>query len=254
MSGVLSRWMVLGLMLAGAAACQRKPAGDDTYFPLAAGRTWTYTMARDGMEEGEQPIELKVESLGPEEVSGVRVTREKIEMGGDSHFLFVGVDERGVFRFATQSPGETAPSLDAERDYFLTAPLTVGTSWKGKGAPTFVEVVDVPVEIESKVVAVDETVRTPAGEITGCIKVEVAGTARVSGDEEDGEAEEAAAAPGETEEEEDFDLVSGTFTLAETTWYCKDVGVVKSVIRETFESPIDDQSIVVTTELKSFTR
>ena len=70
MSGVLIRWIVLGLMLAGAAACQRKPAGDDTYFPLAAGRTWTYTMARDGMEEGEQPIELKVESLGPEEVSG----------------------------------------------------------------------------------------------------------------------------------------------------------------------------------------
>lgn len=251
MSGVLIRWIVLGLMLAGAGACQRKPAGDDTYFPLAAGRTWTYTMARDGMEEGEQPIELKVESLGPEEVSGVRVTREKIEMGGDSHFLFVGVDERGVFRFATQSPGEAAPSLDAERDYFLTAPLTVGTSWKGKGAPTFVEVVDVPVEIESKVVAVGETVRTAAGEITDCIKIEVAGTAQISGEEED---EEDATAAGETEEEEDFDLVRGTFKLAETTWYCKDVGVVKSVIRETFESPIDDQSIAVTTELKSFTR
>jgi hypothetical protein len=249
---VLIRWIVLGLVLAGAGACQRKPAGDDSYFPLAAGRTWIYAMTRDGMEEGEEPVVLKVESLGPEEVSGVRVTREKIEMGGDEHFLFVGIDERGVFRYATQSPGEGAPSLDAERDYFLSTPLTVSRSWQGKGAPTFIDVVDTPVEIESTVVSTSDTVRTPAGEFTDCVKIKVTGKAEVRDEEEDEDEEAADAADGEQAEE--LDPVSGTFTLEEQTWYAKDVGVVKSVIVETFASAIDDQRIEVTTELQSFTR
>ncbi len=249
MSGVVVRWIVLGLALGASVACQRKPA-DDAYFPLAKGRTWTYALSRADAEPGEQPITLKVESLGPEEVAGVTVTREKIDLGEDSHFLFVGTDERGVFRYATQSPGESEPSLDAERDYFLSAPLNVGRAWKGKGAPTFVDVVDVPVEIESKVVATDATVRTPAGEFKDCVEVHVTGKAQVKGDDE----EEEPFDPDADDEEAELDLVSGTFTLDERTWYAKDVGVVKSVIVETFTSQIDDQRTEVTTELQAFTR
>lgn len=250
MSGVVIRWIVLGLALGASVACQKKPAGEDAYFPLAKGRTWTYALTRADAEPQERPLVLKVESLGPEEVAGVVVTREKIDLGEDSHFLFVGADERGVFRHATQSPGESEPSLDAERDYFLSAPLNVGRSWKGKGAPTFVDVVDVPVEIESKVVATDATVRTPAGTFEDCVEIHVTGKAEVKSDFEDELADGADA----DDEEAGIDPSTGTFTLDERTWYAKDVGVVKSVLVETFTSQVDEQRTEVTTELQAFTR
>ena len=55
---------------------------------------------------------------------------------------------------------------------------------------------------------------------------------------------------------ETFDPVSGTFSLDEETWYAKDVGVVKSVVTETFKLKDggDEDRARVTTELQAFTR
>ena len=244
----LARSISLVVVLASVVACTRKPTADDAYFPLDQGRTWTYTVSRDTAEEGEQPLPLKVAVVGPEEVEGVRVTREKIDLGNDSHFLFVGVDEHGIYRHATQSPGDAAPSVEPERDYFLRQPLEVGKKWKSKAAPTFIDVVEVPVEIESAVVSTGDTVRTPAGEFKDCVKIKVTGTAEVRDAEADAEA--AAAEEGEVH----VDFTSGTYTVDEETWYARDVGVVKSVMTETFTSALDDQRMTVTTELQAFTR
>jgi hypothetical protein len=237
----------VAVALAAALACTRKPA-DDAYFPLGAGRTWSYTITPDG--EGIEPLKLTVSVVGPEEVGGTKVTRERIEMDGREHFLFVGTDERGIFRHATQSPGESAPSLDAGRDYFLEQPLEVGRSWKGKSAPTFLEVADVEVPIESTVVSTTDTVRTPAGEFKDCVKVHVTGTAEVRNEFLDDDAD------GDDKDDPTFDPVSGTFTLDEETWYAKDVGVVKSVVAETFKlkQDGDEDRARVTTELQAFTR
>jgi hypothetical protein len=247
-TGSLVRWCSLGLVVVTALACTRKPPADDAFFPLDPGRTWTYSVSRDTGEEGEAPLTLSVAVVGPEEVQGQRVTREKIDLGSDSHFLFVGVDEHGIYRHATQSPGEEAPSVEPERDYFLRQPLEVGKKWQGKAAPTFIDVVDVPVEIESTVVSTTDTVKTPAGEFANCVKIKVTGTAQVRDEEADAEAADA------EEDEIEVDFVSGTFTVDEETWYAKDVGVVKSVMTETFTSAIDDQRMQVTTELQKFTR
>lgn len=240
--------IVVAVALAAALACTRKPA-DDAYFPLGAGRTWSYTITPDG--QGIEPMKLTVAVVGPEEVGGTKVTRERIEMDGREHFLFVGADERGIFRHATQSPGEPAPSLDAERDYFLEQPLEVGRSWKSTSAPTFLDVADVEVPIESTVISTTDTVRTPAGEFRDCVKVHVTGTAEVRNellDDDD--------ADGDDKDEATFDPVSGTFTLDEETWYAKDVGVVKSVVTETFKlkQDGDEDRARVTTELQAFTR
>jgi len=250
-SGVVVRWVLAGALLLGAAACERKPV-ESPYFPLEVGRTWRYTLKPDPMGEDEEPVELTVASLGPEQVSGQRVTRQKIDLAGEAHFLFIGVDENGVFRFATQSPGEAAPWVDIERDYFLSNPLTVGNSWKGKGAPSFLGVPDVAVPIESTVESTTDTVKTPAGEFANCLKINVTGSMEITDDDE--EEEEPAHNVAVTEDEEDFDLVSGKFSLREQTWYAPGVGVVKSVIEESFDSEFDEQRVRVITELQSFTR
>ena len=260
---VVVRWMLAGSLLLGAAACERKPV-ENAYFPLEAGRTWSYTLTPESLADDEQTLALSVTSIGPEEVQGQRVTRQKIDLNGDTHFLFVGVDDKGVFRFATQSPGEAAPSVDAERDYFLAKPLTVGNTWKGTGAPTFLDVAEAPVPIQSTVESTTETVRVAAGEFTNCVKINVTGSVAISSDEDDPDPAATAQqgqeddgrddADAEGEEDENYDLDKGTFSLHEQTWYAAGVGVVKSVITESFESEFGEQKARVTTELQSFTR
>ena len=244
-SGVV-KGITVAVALAAALACTRKQP-DDAWFPLGKGRTWTYTLTPEG--EGMEPMKLTVAVVGPEDVGGTKVTRERIEIDGREHFLFVGVDDRGIFRHATQSPEEAAPSLDRDRDYFLEFPLEAGRSWKGEAAPTFLDVADTVVPIESTVVGTTDTVRTPAGEFKDCVKVHVTGRAEIRNDFLDGD--DADEKDGET-----FDPVSGTFSLDEETWYAKDVGVVKSVVTEKFKlkSGGDEDRARVTTELQAFTR
>lgn len=242
----VARGITIAFALATAFACTRKPA-DDAWFPLGTGRTWSYTIAPDGA--GMDPMKLTVAIVGPEAVGGTTVTRERIEVDGREHFLFVGVDEKGIYRHATQSPGEPQPSLDGERDYFLVLPLEVGRSWKGEAAPTFLDVADMTVPIESTVVSTSDTVRTPAGEFEDCVKVHVTGTAEVRNEFLDDDEEEA-------DGDGDWDPVSGTFTLDEETWYAKDVGLVKSIVTETFKLKQggEEDRARVTTELQAFTR
>lgn len=239
--------ITVAVALAAVLACTRKPP-DDAYFPLGTGRTWSYVLTPDG--EGMEPMKLTVAVVGPEDVGGTKVTRERIEMNGRENFLFVGTDERGIFRHATQSPDESAPSLDRDRDYFLEHPLELGRSWKGDAAPTFLDVADTVVPIESTVVSTTDTVRTPAGEFMDCVKVHVTGSAEIRNDLLDDDADD------DDKDDATFDPVSGTFTLDEETWYAKDVGVVKSVVTETFKLKKggDEDRARVTTELQAFTR
>jgi hypothetical protein len=242
---------MVAVTLAALLACTRK-AADDAYFPLATGRSWTYTLTAE--DSGETPITLQATIEGPVEVGGVKVTRERIEVQGRKHFLFIGVDEHGIYRHATQSDQDPTPSLAGERDYFLVMPLELGKSWKGVAGPSFLEVGDTDVPIESTVESTTETIRTPAGEFKDCVRVHVTGSVEIRNEfleDDDDPAEKG----HDADNDEDWDPVGGTFTLDEQTWYAKDVGVVKSIVTETFKGKSDnDDRARVTTELQAFTR
>lgn len=245
-AGVVKGVMV-AVALAAALACTRKVA-DDAYFPLGTGRSWTYTLTPE--DSSETPIELTATIEGPVEVGGAKVTRERIEVGGRKHFLFIGADEKGIYRHATQSDEDPTPSLEGERDYFLVLPLEVGKSWKGVAGPSFLDVGDTDVPIESTVESTTETVRTPAGEFKDCVKVRVTGSVEIRNEFLDDDEADAA-----DDGDEDWDPIGGTFSIDEETWYAKDVGVVKSIVTETFKGKSDnDERARVTTELKAFTR
>jgi hypothetical protein len=249
-TGLVQR-ITIAVALASVLACSRKPA-DDAYFPLGTGRSWTYTMTSDA---GGEPMKLTATIVGKESVAGTQVTRERIEVDGRQHFLFIGIDEGGVYRHATQSADDPAPTVEGERDYFLTVPLEVGRSWKGQAAPTFLEVADTPVPIVSTVESTSETIRTPAGEFKDCVKVHVTGSAEVRNEFLEDDNADADAAKDDKDKDEDWDPVGGTFTVDEQTWYAKDVGLVKSIVTETFKGKSDnDDRAQVTTELQAFTR
>src|SRR3954468_24079872 len=136
--GALVGRLSVGLLLVALVGCTRKP-GDAAYFPLDRGRTWTYSVTPEAADETDEPLTMTVTSLGPEDVAGAHVVKEKIDLASDSHYLFAGADQKGVFRHATQAPGEKQPTVEPQPDYFVVFPLAVGRTWQSKGAPTFLD-------------------------------------------------------------------------------------------------------------------
>src|SRR4051794_4235210 len=75
-------------------ACQR-PRTSTAYFPLQAGSRSPYGLvieATEEMDQPDEPLEMTVESLGPEDLAGARVTRQQIDRDGATYVLFMGVD------------------------------------------------------------------------------------------------------------------------------------------------------------------
>jgi len=216
--------VLLAVALGALAACERK-AAETPFFPLDRGRTWTYVVTTDP-GDGSEPLVLKVESLGAEDLGGRRVTREKIDLAGETHFRFTASDERGVYRYATQSAGEAAPILDSVRDDLLVLPPARAATWKGETGFSFLDGPD-KVAIESVLDSTNDVVDVPAGRFADCIRVDTRGSAR--GDDD------------------------ATYALTEQVWYASGVGLVKSVAAETVSGPVP-QRIRVTTELVAYTR
>ncbi|HEY8516091.1 MAG TPA: hypothetical protein VIS07_11305 [Candidatus Binatia bacterium] len=208
------------VLLVGASACQRTV--EHPLFPLEAGRKWIYLITTEP-NDGEEPIALQVTTVGPETLEGQRVVRQQIELGDETHFRFMAVDERGVYRYATQSAGEASPTLELGRDDLIVLDPQKGSSWRGEAAFSFLDGPD-RVPIESVVELTNDTVDVPAGRFPGCVKVRVSGQARV----------------GER-----------TLTLTEQVWYAKGVGMVKSIVEESESGP-EPRSVRVTTELASY--
>jgi hypothetical protein len=127
-----------------AAACARVPSkpavapspGD--YFPLAVGNEWVY---RD-----ESPA-LPPDRRGP------RRTVRIVERTADGYYRD---NERGELR-------ADADCLHDRSRRLLCGPIAKGTSWSS--------VVSVSSTERYEVAAVDETVATPAGRFTGCVRV-----------------------------------------------------------------------------------
>lgn len=236
-------------MLAG---CRTPPAPSAAaYFPLEPGATRTYRIvvtATDELDEVDEPLAMTVETVGPDErAGGAGITRQQVDRDGATYQLFLGVDENGVFHHATQAPGETAPVVAKEHFYFVRNPIRVGSSWPGRSAPSFLDVMGFfgPVDVVSTITAVGETVRTPAGEFRDTVRIETKGSAQV-GDADAG---------SETEsEDDDWDLYRGTFSVAETIWLARDVGMVKSIFVEHFKGDFEERSTTATTELQTFTQ
>jgi len=250
------RWIRAAVLVAAsvsATACLPRPRHASEYFPLDAGRTWTFAIVSDQMEGGDERGALQVTIMDAAEVGGTRVTRKRVERDDESEILLFGSDAKGIFRHAAGTEEEAEPAIDAEHQYVLPEPLTVGASWKSQTGPSFVDVMNFfgPIEIVSTVAALGETVRTGAGEFTDTVKIQVAGTAEVG--DMTGE-KVVGSLPAAGEEEGDWDLYRGTFTVEETKWFARGVGLVKSVLVERFVGDFEDERLEVTTELESFTR
>ena len=160
------------------AACGSSPS-DDTLFPLAEGKRWTYRVST-AIDEAEstQRETLVLANRGSDTIDGAPSWRRRSDTGIE---YWLRSDATGIYRIASRNPLEREPQLDKPRRYVLQKPYAVGTEWE---APTTAYVLarknEVPREVRYihkafpmhyRIEALAEKVKTPAGEFEGCLRV-----------------------------------------------------------------------------------
>jgi len=185
----------------------------ESYFPLQEGWRWEYNVISD---QGATK-KLLITNLAPREVSGVKVTPRKWELGGSTFIELMKQDETGVYRYAEQKGESAPPSLITPMECHLRFPLAEGSSWE-MAAKVGNSTVNLSLTMES----LSDDVKVPAGTFKDCIKVKQVG-------------------------END----AGTSVMG-YEWYAPKVGVVKSLVTIKQKSKEGPKSETRTYQLVSF--
>lgn len=191
------------LLLAG---CGR---GHQNLYPLKEGLTWEYQVSFRsvmGMPEGQRAT-LTNQPQG--ELWGRKVTPQRLDIGQESHFMFVASDETGIYEYARQDAAAVEPEIRSTPEYFLKYPLEAGATWDGTTETNWLAR-KVRVSTRTTVETLDETVTVSAGSFRNCVKTKTFG-------------------------DSSFNLgVLGRakVTVEEHSWFCPGVGLVKAVLKE----------------------
>jgi hypothetical protein len=139
---------------------------NESYFPLKEGSRWEYNVISDQSATKK----LLITNLAPREVSGVKVTPRKWELGGSTFIELMKQDETGTYRYAEQKGEQAPPSLITPMECHLKFPIADGSSWD-MAAKLGNSTVNISLTIES----LADEVKVPAGTFQDCVKVKQAG-------------------------------------------------------------------------------
>lgn len=217
----------LPLLALALASCSRSPgAGNEAWFPLAAGHHWTYTVTtRNGSDVTDRETQTMF-TLGADTlVLDDKPAWQRRSDSGVNYWL--RADDSGIVRVASKSDMQTDPVADAPGRFVLKAPFVVGTQWQ---APTTAYLLmrtnEYPREIRHshaavpmtyQIEAVADEVQTPAGTFSPCLRVKGFATLKVFVDPMTGFKDQ---------------------PLTTLEWYCRGVGLVKVQRDEPSSSPM----------------
>lgn len=225
-----SRAWLSGLTLALLVGCDRAPAPEGEaaqWMPLAQGRSHTYrvtTVAGDATDVGTaapQFDEWTLSSLGPGALMGWEGQTVWLRHHSEGVTYFLQASDQGIRRVATQADIDAEPTADPEPRWVLKTPIRVGTEWTTPTVPYLLtRKNEYPRELKHthkltmtwRIDSVDDTVTTPAGTHSPCLRVEGQGELNLYTDPVNG-----------------FRNVP----IVGREWYCKGVGLVKFEREET---------------------
>lgn len=183
---------------------------DHTLYPLKQGMMWEYQIAAGSMLGSAGGQRATLTNLPQRELSGRKVTPQKIDIGQQSQFSFVVSDQTGVYEYARQAAGAVEPEILLTPSYSLKYPLKAGASWDGT-TETSLLMNRISMATQTTVESMDEAVTVPAGTFEHCVRTKTLGEAN-----------------------QKLGAFMGTarVTLEEHSWYCPGIGMVKAVRKE----------------------
>jgi hypothetical protein len=198
-----------GLVLAG---CGEAPGA--SYFPLDAGRQWTYRLSSEWENNSIETEAVVLSNQGRDSaLESGPAWRRRSDSGVD---YWLRGDESGIYRVATKSDLDAEPKADEQPRFVLKAPIAVGTSWQASTTtyllrrnnefPPEIRHSHPSVPMTYTIEALEQKVETPAGTFEHCLRVR-----------------------GEARLKLFADPVQGWRDMPLTTleWYCQGVGLVR---------------------------
>lgn len=187
------------------------PSTGERWFPLVQGFEQTYAVTIDS-EEQPPPEKWTLRVTGTDQVNGTPVM-VRHHSAGVSYYL--REDDTGIRRLATRTDIDAEPTPDKEPLWVLKAPYAVGTEWSTPTVPYLIlRRNEHPRELRYshralmgwRIEADNDTVTTPAGTFSPCLRV-----------------------VGRAELSLYTDPVNGfsNVPLTSREWYCKGHGLVK---------------------------
>lgn len=213
-------------------------APETSYFPLSKGHHWQYTV--DVVtSQGRSTQKYYLRNLGEREVRGRRVWARADLQGREWYYE---QNRDGVYYLGASEPSGRTPTGGSHRQRIFPARPALDMEWeettrtrlleqaaaRGGDAPR--RAVEVPVS--SKVIALDETVRVPAGTFRHCLKLRRTGS---------------------TFENVGKRVGAVLLTVNESAWYARGVGLVRLERTEEAHSALLP-AVRLTLELASFGR
>ena len=221
------RRRLLPLLLIALAGCGRPPeAGNEAWFPLAAGHRWTYRVTTLSGADTSERERLTLRTQGRETlVLDDQPAWVRRSDSGVNYWL--RSDEAGIRRVASKSDMQADPVADPAGRFVLKAPFVAGTQWQA-GTTTYLlmRTNEYPRELKHShpnipmtytIEAVADEVKVAAGTFSPCLRVRGSATVRVF-----------------------VDPISGfkDQPLNSVEWYCRGVGLVKMERSEPASSPM----------------
>ena len=190
--------------------CVSCSGSDRSLYPLEQGLSWEYQIAAGYMPGSSGGQRMNVTNLPQRELSGRKVTPQKLDFVGQSNFDFIVSDQTGIYSYASQSAGAVEPEILAIPSYLLKYPLEDGALWEGATETVMLDY-KVRIATTTTVESIDEAVTVPAGTFEHCVKTKTMG-----------------------ERSENLGAFMGTakVTLEEHVWFCPSIGLVKHVRKE----------------------
>jgi len=215
------------LLLVALMGCSRTTdAGNEAWFPLAAGHRWNYTVTTVSGGDAPERERLTLRNQGRETlVLDDQPAWVRRSESGITYWL--RSDDAGIRRVASKSDMQTEPVADSAGRFVLKAPFVVGTQWQASTTTyLLMRTHEYPRELKHShpsipmtytIEAVADEVRVGAGTFSPCLRVHGSATVRVF-----------------------VDPISGfkDQPLNSVEWYCRGVGLVKMERTEPSSSPM----------------
>jgi len=192
------------------------------FYPLEEGRWWDFETRTTVLDEVSAQ-RLMVANIGAGDHAGTPVLIQRQSAGREVYFRDT---KRGLERIAVRQPigeKETAPpaTLVLPRDRAIGTTWTATTRLRLIESRTFARQDKLrprllPLDLNLSIAALDDTVTVPAGQFTGCIRVDGSGSRSVRTDRGNASAE---------------------VTVVHREWYAPGVGLVRVERSESAESP-----------------
>ena len=204
--------MACGLVI-GLGGCSSEPAGE-SYFPLEAGRSWTYRLSSEWENNTRESETVVLSNQGRDgALESGSAWRRRSDSGID---YWLRADDSGIYRVASKTDLDADPKPDEQPRFVLKAPIAAGTSWQASTTtyllrrnnefPPEIRHSHPAVPMTYTIEALAQKVETPAGRFDDCLRVR-----------------------GEAMLKLFADPVVGwrDMPLATLEWYCRGVGLVR---------------------------